>query len=100
AFCIGARRMAGVQAGRLSIEIVAEIARLQQDLDRAKRAVGSASNDIARAARAANDNIMQGTMGVGQSFDRLGRQAESLRAKLSPLAAAQQQFARSMQEAD
>lgn len=49
--------MAGVQAGRLSIEIVAEIARLQTDLDKAKRMVGAASKDIAGSARAANDNI-------------------------------------------
>lgn len=57
--------MAGVQAGRLSIEIVAEIARLQQDLDKAKRAVREASGDIARSAGAANDNLgrLSGAMG-------------------------------------
>lgn len=49
--------MAGVPAGRLSIEIVAEIARLQQDLDKAKRAVGAASKDMAGSAKYANDNI-------------------------------------------
>lgn len=53
----------GVSAGRLSIEIVAEIARLQQDLDKAKRLVNSASGDIAKSARAANDNIA--SMGSG-----------------------------------
>ncbi len=40
----------GVQAGRLEIEIVAEVARLQQDLDQVKRAVRSASGDIASSA--------------------------------------------------
>lgn len=49
--------MAGVPAGRLSIEIVAEIARLQSDLDKAKRAVNAASADIAKSAKAANDNL-------------------------------------------
>lgn len=47
----------GVPAGRLSIEIVAEIARLQSDLDKAKRAVAAASGDIAKSARHANDNL-------------------------------------------
>lgn len=57
--------MAGVQAGRLSIEIVAEIARLQQDLDKAKRAVKAASGDIAKSTKVANDNLagMAGGMG-------------------------------------
>jgi hypothetical protein len=50
-----------MKAGRLEIEIVAEIARLQQDLDKAKRAVNAASNDFAKSARVANDNI--GKMG-------------------------------------
>jgi len=53
----------GVPAGRLSIEIVAEIARLQQDLDKAKRAVNAASKDIAASAKYANDNLA--TMGTG-----------------------------------
>lgn len=54
--------MAGIQAGgasagRLSIEIVAEIARLQSDLDKAKRMVRDASGDIAKSTKAANDNL-------------------------------------------
>ncbi len=49
--------MAGVPAGRLSIEIVAEIARLQTDLDKAKKMVSAASGDIAKSAKAANDNL-------------------------------------------
>jgi hypothetical protein len=61
--------MAGVQAGRLNIEIVAEIARLQQDLDKAKRAVGAASKEIARDARAANDNLA----GMGRGALRAGQ---------------------------
>jgi hypothetical protein len=49
--------MAGVPAGRLSIEIVAEIARLQSDLDKVKKLVATASGDIAKSAKAANDNL-------------------------------------------
>jgi len=62
--------MAGVQAGRLNIEIVAEIARLQQDLDKAKRAVNAASKDIAQSARHANDNLAgmgRGALKAGQN---------------------------------
>lgn len=58
--------MAGIQAGsagRLSIEIVAEVARLQADLDKCKRAVNAASKDIAKSAQYANDNL--GKMGSG-----------------------------------
>lgn len=49
--------MAGVTAGRLNIEIIAEVARLQADMDKVKRAVKDASNDIARSAKSANDNL-------------------------------------------
>lgn len=57
----------GVPAGRLSIEIVAEIARLQQDLDKAKRAVKAASGDIAASAKAANDNLAGMASGIGKA---------------------------------
>lgn len=57
----------GVSAGRLNIEIVAEIARLQQDLDKAKRAVKAASGDIAASARAANDNLAGMASGIGKA---------------------------------
>lgn len=60
--------MAGIQAGggsagRLSIEIVAEVARLQADMDKVKRLVKDASNDIAKSANHANDNV--GKLGSG-----------------------------------
>jgi hypothetical protein len=66
--------MAGVPAGRLSIELVAEIARLQTDLDKAKRMVSAASGDIAKNSKAANDNIASGFNRTGRSFERLGQQ--------------------------
>lgn len=59
--------MAGVPAGRLSIEIVAEIARLQQDLDKAKRAVNAASKDMAQSAKHANDNLAGMASGIGKA---------------------------------
>lgn len=55
--------MAGVPAGRLSIEIVAEVARLASDLQKVQKLVNSSTNEIARSARAANDNLA----GVGRN---------------------------------
>ncbi|MGE8143042.1 hypothetical protein ACQKOE_13790 [Novosphingobium sp. NPDC080210] len=66
--------MAGVQAGRLEIEIVAEIARLQADLDKAKRAVKAASGDIAISAKAANDNLRS----IGQTGKMTAFQARNM----------------------
>lgn len=77
--------MAGVQAGRLSIEIVAEIARLQQDLDKAKRAVKSMSNDIARDTRAANDNISRMGAGFATTANRVGVAAGGTRVAMQQL---------------
>jgi hypothetical protein len=59
--------MAGISAGKLSIEIVAEIARLQADLDKAKRAVAAASGDIAKSAKYANDNLAGLNGGMARS---------------------------------
>lgn len=57
--------MAGMPAGRLSVEIVADIARLQKDLDRAKAEVRRASQEIGASAKRAGTNIdsMSGSLG-------------------------------------
>lgn len=59
----------GVQAGtpiaRLGIEMYAEIARLQDGINQAKRLVGGASALIAKEVRASNDNLS--SLGVGAS---------------------------------
>lgn len=68
----------GVPAGRLSIELVAEIARLQQDLDKAKRAVSAASKDISASARAANDNIAR----MGPTTKLAGHHIQNLSSQL------------------
>lgn len=67
--------MAGIQAGnagRLSIEIIAEVARLQQDMDKVRRLVKDASGDIAKSARHANDNIA----GMGSGISKAGNQSK------------------------
>lgn len=84
--------MAGVQAGRLSIEIVAEIARLQQDLDKAKRAVKAASGDIARSAKAANDNLAGIGRGAGKGIQEFSRDVARLKASMDPAWAALQRY--------
>ena len=83
--------MAGVQAGstgRLSIEIVAEIARLQADLDKAKRAVKAASADIGASAKAANDNLAGIGRGAGAGIQNLSREMVRLKASVGPAWAA------------
>lgn len=83
--------MAGAQAGsagRLTIEIVAEIARLQSDLDRAKRAVSAASGDIARSARAANDNLASIGRGAGAGMKSFAQDVQIATEYLSRLARA------------
>lgn len=62
----------GTPVARLSIEMVAEIARLQQDLDKAKKAVAAASGDISKSARAANDNVAM----MGKGFTTAGVSAK------------------------
>lgn len=84
--------MAGVQAGRLSIEIVAEVARLQNDLDKAKRAVKAASGDIARSAKSANDNLASIGKGAGAGIKNLAQDFSRLKASLDPAWASMQRF--------
>lgn len=62
--------MAGQPAGTLSISIVADIARLQTELDKAKRQVSAASGDIGRNAMTMNDNIARSYEKMGASVNR------------------------------
>nr|WP_086491273.1 hypothetical protein [Novosphingobium panipatense] len=66
----------GIPAGRLSIEIVAEVARLQADMDKVKRAVRDASGDIARNAKAANDNLASVGRGAGAGMKQFSQEAQ------------------------
>jgi hypothetical protein len=81
--------MAGIPTGgRLTIEIVAQIASLQQDLDRAKRAVGAMSSDIARSAKSANDNLA----GIANGARSYSASITQLKTQLDPAWAAQVRF--------
>lgn len=85
--------MAGIPAGRLSIEIVAEVARLQQDMDRVRGLVKAASSDIARQAKVANDNLAGIGKGAGAGVQQFSRDVAALKAQLDPAWAAQRRFA-------
>jgi uncharacterized protein YcbK (DUF882 family)/flagellar hook-basal body complex protein FliE len=87
--------MAGVQAGsagRLSIEIVAEIARLDADLRKAKALVNAASGDIAKSARAANDNLASIGVGAGKGMQQFARDVAALKGQLDPAWASMQKY--------
>lgn len=88
--------MAGIQAGgnagRLGIEIVAEVARLQQDMDRVRKLVKDASSDIAKNAKAANDNLAAVGKGAGAGIQAYSRDIAALKAQLDPAWAAQQKY--------
>ncbi|WP_103728932.1 hypothetical protein [Novosphingobium sp. HII-3] len=88
--------MAGIQAGgsagRLSIEIVAEVARLQADLDKCKRAVNAASADIGRSAKAANDNLAAIGRGAGAGVQQFTKDVAALKARLDPAWASMQAY--------
>lgn len=83
---------AGGNAGRLGIEIVAEIARLDQDMGRIRRLVKDASSDIAKNAKYANDNLAAIGKGAGAGVQAFSRDVAALKAQLDPAWAAQQKY--------
>lgn len=82
----------GVPAGRLSIEIIAEIARLQQDMDRVRSLVKSASSDIARNAKYANDNLAAVGKGSSAGIQEFSREVARIKSNLDPAWAAAQKY--------
>lgn len=73
----GIRAGGGGSAGRLSIDIVAEVARLDADMAKIRRIVKDASGDIARNAKAANDNLAGMSSGMKAVNDNMGKTAPS-----------------------
>lgn len=74
----------GTPAGRLEIEILANVARLQKDLDNVRREVGRASADIGKSAKAANDNLRGIGKGAGAGVVEFSREVARLKAQLDP----------------
>lgn len=73
----GIKAGGGGSAGRLSIDIVAEVARLDADMAKIRRIVKDASGDIARNAKAANDNLAGMSNGMKAVNDNMGKTAPS-----------------------
>jgi hypothetical protein len=81
-----------VPAARLSIELVAEIARLQTDLDRAKKMVAAASGDIAKSTKGANDNLKAIGAGGSPGLQQFSRDVAAFKSKIDPAFGALQQY--------
>lgn len=81
-----------MKAGQLEIEIVAEIAKLQQSMRDVERTVGKTAGQIGRDARAANDNLRNIGRGAGQGVQQFSRNVAQLKAQLDPAWAAAQRF--------
>ena len=84
--------MAGQSAGALYIEILAQTAKLQEDMRRVERIVGSSTQRVSRDARAANDNLRGIGTGAGQGVQQFSRNVAQLKAQLDPAWAAAQRF--------
>ena len=59
--------MAGISAGTLNIEIVAEIAKLQDDMRKVQQSVGGMADGVGRSTKYANDNLAAVTKTSGQA---------------------------------
>lgn len=80
-----------MQAGRLEIEVVAEVARLQEDMRKMQRIVGQATGSMSRDAKAANDNfrsIGRSSEQAGRDIAAYGQELDRVRAKYNPQFAA------------
>lgn len=84
-----ARGVSADTVGTLYLELVANVQEIVGQMETIKRAVGGASEDMARKTRAVNDN-----------FTTLAGAAMRLREQIDPMAAAQNRFNRQMDEAD
>lgn len=84
-----ARGVSADTVGTLYLELVANVQEIVGQMETIKRAVGGASDDMARKTRAVNDN-----------FTTLAGAAMRLREQIDPMAAAQNRFNRQMDEAD
>lgn len=73
----GIRAGGGGSAGRLSIDVVAEVARLEADMGKIRRLVKDASGDIAKSAKSANDNLAGMGNGLRVANDNMVKTAPS-----------------------
>lgn len=81
-----------MNAGTLEIQIVAEIARLQEDMRKVQKSVGDMSTGVAKSAKAANDNLASIGVGASAGLKQYARDVSALKAQLDPAWAAAQRF--------
>lgn len=67
-----------MKAGTLEIEIVAEIAKLQQDMQQVEKTVGKMSDNVGRKTKAANDNFGRFGKGVAKSSGLAAHHTQNL----------------------
>lgn len=82
----------GVPAGQLYIDIVANIASLQQDMQKVKRSVGDMGANVSRVTRTANDNLRSIGTGAGQGLKDFSRDVARLKANMDPAWASLQRY--------
>lgn len=81
-----------MKAGQLEIELLANVARLQQDMEQVKRSVGDMTTDVGRKARAANDNLRSIGRGAGAGVQAFSRDVAQLKASIDPAWAALERY--------
>lgn len=86
-----------MKAGTLEIEMIANLARLQQDLDQARKVVAAMGSDVGRTVRAANDNFASLGKGAGAGLGQLSRDMSLLRAELDPIGVATARYNRELE---
>lgn len=81
-----------MKAGTLEIEIIGSVARLQEDMRKMERLVSNSTGQIARSARAANDNLRAIGAGGTAGLQQFSREVANLKAQLDPAWAATQRY--------
>lgn len=81
-----------MRAGTLEIEIVAEIAKLQQDMKKVEKTVGDMSTNVGRSTKAANDNLRGVGRGAGAGIQEFSREVARLKASIDPAFASMQKY--------
>ncbi len=77
----------GVPVGRLEIELIASIARLQEDMRKVQRLVGGTADSVSKSARQMHDNLSNVGRGAGmgmRAFQQDAQRARGVVAQLIP----------------
>jgi hypothetical protein len=81
-----------VPAATLSVELVIQMAQLQDGLNKAKKMMEAVSGDIAKNAKATNDNLAGIGRGAGAGLQQFSKDVVALKAQLDPAWASMQRY--------